>query len=483
MTDVLHAFLARLDAVAWKPTGFAFETDGDLVCSIYEGQPTGVAFRAWVHAVRVLEELSVRGQSVSLTVPVDELLVRIGKQPRVCLVAWGGESASGCWLFVDDLARTLDTATPDWRAHATVQVDVPRTNATNDDGLLRLHELLAVAVLPLLAAPARPGELVAATGPDLSAARRQLLRFYETGEAATVPSAALDLPQWFVALYGDGAEGDTTRLRGVRPSLGALVSVEFTTRRGLFTVAPVALEAERRGTRQARWSSATQDALLGVRLTIDHEARTVRMGATLAPCRRSVSELLTVARLLDVLAGGGRVRIAPMACGEGFPTLEADIPPAPDAAVPRALLGQLEDLEAIQRATGVSFMFTADHPVAPEDLAAITEVVFATQTGRVVRTVEQSRVCVSGRDLCGLLGHADGQQRVRLVLPASRYVTKVLGQTISLGPRQQIVTGTLALPCADLLCISRETPPGDGVDLELLDVEVVDMFSDWPKRG
>lgn len=477
--------LARLDAVSWKPPGFSFESEGATVRSTFGGQPTGVRFTAWVRAVKDLDAVTLHGRAVSLTVPVRDLVEREAQTPPACLFAWGIANAAGCWLLVDEALRALDASSAGWREKRTVQVELPRTHSTSDDGLLRLHETLSTPLLA--AAPDRPGELVASSSVDLGAARRQLLRFHESGETVTLPVTTLEMlgvPAWYVALNGEVDGEGVARLVGARPELRSPVKLEVTTRRGVFTVSPVVLTAERRGLRRSQWSNAKQGALVSLRVYIDHEAPSVQMGATMAPGTHPVSSLLQIARILAALgAGGGSVRVEAMARGDGFPTLSSDVPAAPEGAVPAALLDVLEDLEAIQRATGVSFSLSTERTLPAAELAIIAEVATALRAGRVTHRFARSRVTFSGRDLAGLLAHAGDQQRLRFVLPPSRYAAKVLDHAVSLGARQQVVTGTLALPLDELRALAAEARADEVLDVELLDVEALDVFTEWPKKA
>jgi hypothetical protein len=481
MSDPPNALLACLEAASWRPAALRFISDGERVRALLDGEPVGVDLRVWTVSVSNLDALTAGGRALSLTVNVAELLAREADALPSCLVVWSEAERGGCWRLVDELVRALDGGAAGWRDHPWTQVELPRTETTGDEGLLRLFERLAG---PHLFAPPPAEASLAPIGIDTSSAKRQVKRFFETGEPATVSAAALaalGVAPWFLALYTEASD-DAVLLRGPREPLRADTRVELSTRRGTFTVAPVALVAERRGMRTAQWSNAAQEGLVSVRVSLDHDSQTVRMSVSLTPGVRPVRDLAQVARLLASLSAGAHVRVSPLAPGGAFPTLASSLTASPEEALPAAVLDLLEDLDAIERATGVAFSLSTQHPLSAEAVAEVRDVATATRAGRVEHAAARIQLSLSAPELAKVIAHAQGQRRVRLVLPPARHTARVLDRAVSLGLRQRVVTGTLALPC-DELQRALDAAEDEVLEVELYEVETVELFPDWPRRG
>lgn len=482
MSEAARALIARMNAASWRPEALRFTAEDDRLRATFDGEAAGVELRIWMVPVTDLDAITVGGRALSLTVPVSELLIREADELPSCLVVWSDALGGGCWRLVDELVRALDVGATSWRDHPWAQVELHRTEVTSDEGLLRLWERLAS---PHLFAPPSPDAMLAPGGSDASSTKRQLMRFVETGEGvslSTTSLAALGVAPWFPALYAEVVD-DALRLRGPGEPLRAQVRVELSTRHGTFTVSPVSLLAERRGSRLAQWSNATQEGLVSVRISFDHDAHTVQMGVSLTPGLRPVRDLAQVARLLASLSIGARVRVAPLEANVDFPCLATELPPSPEGAVPKAVLDLLEDLDAIERATGAAFMLSTQRPLAPEAVAEVREIATAIRTGRVESAAARIQLSLAASELAKVLAHARGQRRVRLVLPPARHTARVLDRAVPLGLRQRVVIGTLALNCDELQRALELAGEGEALDVELTEVETVEVFADWPRRG
>ncbi|WP_437971467.1 DUF4365 domain-containing protein [Sorangium sp. So ce260] len=312
----------RLTEAGWKVDSSSIypDTGEDVRVEIFEpeGTCTGLALELQVKGHEDVERFHRKGDPDDLHYPMDvKHLGSWESKPRpVAILVWGVRERRGYWTLARDACKRLDAENAGWRQQQNATLFIPKTNATDDEGLGRLREAVARDELPKLI---RPGEKVPFElsfqhddSPEGRAKADELTKFLEGGGAATIErrfiSDLVMLHDGLRLAFGESywKRATEVRLFSVPGPEFAPVRVEAASPAGTAQLSYVELRLARSGGRYATLSNEHQHAAVTLNLVSDDEdPQRVRASVELALDRRDLDEARAAVWFVVVATGPG----------------------------------------------------------------------------------------------------------------------------------------------------------------------------------
>ncbi len=475
----------RLREYGWLTTQVTPDMGEDLFVRIYDqGISSGLTFYAQVKSTRNLEGLQIRGGQISQAIDVKDLEHWNASATPVFIIVWDVYKREGCWISISDTITELCERNQEWRHQGKVQVHIPVSNRTDDEGLRRIRKLVADYYYPSTSKDKSLDFKVGLVFPDTpegKVALEAVQRFYQVGDPLEVDGQFIEkfeFPDWYTRLYGPFSPG---YLRFIPAAQQTSVPVRFDLmlKNGTRSILHyVDLHVTKAGFEEVTLSNEHQNLPLHFKLVVPLiESRALRMQVKLASPGANVIDTRDALTFLNAIIDGAALLVTILATGEvvelGFPAqVQSNVIPELDFA------RHVEQLCMIQQKTRCSLAL-ADWQISTEDAHVIRDLAQICEHGRVdlqgrTMTIDLKR---GGLDI--LRGVLSTRETSRLVMTQSDTSVSLLGTDVPLGPSTWDMTVTPQISLDELEKAMTRMGPDDGMKINFLVLSGEAEYAHW----
>jgi hypothetical protein len=482
---------ARLTQYGWPIDSIGRDLGEDFIVRIYDaGIYSGLAFYVQLKSTVGLESLARQDNLLRYPISASDLEHWSTSAIPVFIIIWDIRMQCGCWVSVADSVGELSARKAHWRSQRTVRIRVPRSNATDNDGLAKVRLFVAHHYYPSIS---QGKELTIETKfefprtPEGSAAFESVQRAFRAGEKAIVDGRfirELRFSEWWTRLFGeiDPTHGQLT-LTPVPPNLPVPARIDVIARNGLTaTLQYVDLRVVRQGTEEVTLSNEHQLTPLHFQLVLKHGVPSLNLTVHVLGPGNNVEQSRDVLRFLNAFAHGGTLRLHWLTAGNSDEIRFASgLVKAPDSDY----LTIVDKLCYIQQKTGQ--MLVLQYPngtITGDDRQSIHELLSIFETGRVVyndKTVTGYLPKVVLDDMVEV--HLAGRKLEFWIQFEDSYV-ELLGVQIALGPMTRHYRGMLDAPLDEFERNLSRVQPDGSLNIRLVHADVIEEFTNWvPEHG
>jgi len=311
-------------------------------------------------------------------------------------------------------------------------------------------------------------------------ARRAFQRHFTAGEPAVIKGeyiAEFPLPEILRRLGVEGIASVALPARELPSRLFHIeVSSSETGDRVRFENVPFTAHG---GTDEVVLASSQPHLPISLRLVFNRVNRSATGHIQSRSDARNVEQLLDMARLANIAASGGRLRVEDATTRQvlfAFAVTPTDVQAPPDG-----WMRFLERVQTIQRLTGVAISIP-DREIALDEIRRVDFIAQALETGRIVRSVTSLTLTLTRAGVERVLDIARERQPAP-ILVVNRERHDVFGVSIEIGKVVRQVSG-LGLTRAERDRLGEELQRGaDAVKVIVSPVagpgQEVDLFVDW----
>jgi len=468
---------SRFDEYGWVPDSISRDLGEDFIVRIYdEGVSSGLVFFVQLKSADDLDRFKIKGGYISYGLEVKDLIHWDSSAPPVFVIIWDVNRRVGCWIGVHDVGAELDKRKPNWRNQKTVQMRIPRSNSTDDEGLRQIRQSVAYYYYPLVSKGKSleiSAKLAFPDTVDGRTAREALEQHFAAGDLVEIDGQfiqELKFSEWWTRLLG---ETDLTKgkivLSTATSERSVPVRLDLTSPNGMSACVPyVDLKVIKQGFSEFTVSNEHQPIPTHFQFAFRQSEQRFGMSVRITGPGTSVQETRDLLSLMEALARGGKIRMTYLATSD---TIEGLLPKGQADAPKPAFVGFVNKLCLIQQKTGQILTLDPLWSIGGEDAERADELMIILETGRIA----WHDVTVTGRfkrpalNLMLEVHRAGNPIKIRMTLE-DRHLT-LLGANISLGPVTRYISGVIDTPaveleraigvhpksCTDLTCVYCDT--------------------------
>ena len=481
-----HQLAARLAEIGWTVADPP-DMGEDFICSVYfKGRGTGAAFYVQLKSVSSLESIRTR-DFLSYRFRAKDLKHWESFAIPVVLIVWDVGRQEGKWVLANDAIADLDSRRPSWRSQATATVRLPCSNSTGDSGLSSLRSRIGLLLYPLISrgrALCVHLTLAGESEHEPSRAYREVERFYREGGEVTLEGREIKdirFSDWWQP-WSPEMDPDRVYLKilTVPSPHSLLIVVDVVGVAGAeATLSNVEMRTVRAGAEAAILSNAHQACPLLIELHVDRSTREIRAQFTLRQRSHgyNVKETLAVLQFCQAMAEGGKLVITILKTPNS--PLELEMPASPQWEPHPVFFRLVQDLCRVQDRMGIRLRIP-ERGISPDDAQCIDELIQIVNTGKLERKSITAKLTL---ELCDPVGFAAALHDPALNIGgewqfADSYVM-LFGNKVATGPMTRRVFGTLVSTYGELVNTVSLLSPGEDLELELENCDVVEVYEEW----
>jgi predicted nucleotidyltransferase len=479
----------RLIAFGWIPTS-PEDLGEDFIVHIYfQGQATGVTFHTQQKSVTNLNQRR-KGDYLIYDFKVKDLKHWEEFSLPVVLIVWDTKLREGRWALLSTVLSELDQKRPKWRTNKSkARVYIPWNNTTDDTGLVWLRQSIGDSMYPLIAKDKSLDLTMTLSFPDTREgieARKAFERFYKEGEQATFKGRIiqkLEFSEWARPWLGIEDDPDKREV-----TVGSLCCSEahpfditiISASGETASISNVELKRIKAGTELIQLSNDHQTSPLHFQFTFSFS---VQCSASVKVNNLGTNVYITrdILGFLQALAAGGELQLTSLIRGVPLP-FTVPVPPQPQMAPNPEFLQLIDKLCMIQDKT-CQFLQVPAEGLTDEDVRAIIELASIIEHGKTIAKDKRGTVRFRGQALLDAIldSHRQGKP-ISLTRSDDESYVEVFGQKIQTGRMSRHITGILEMPVTESEKAIASLETDEHLALQLIDVEVVEVFPDWFTR-
>lgn len=484
-------FYTRMAHLGWKCTRVVPDFAIDEFVQVFrDGAPVGTPFLVQLKSVPAADRIRLESGVLSTAIEAKHLKTWSVSGAPIVLVVWDVGANAGCWCWIEDELKRLDTANARWRDYngkRTIRIHVSEANLFDERGMKRLTARLARYYEPSMRAEKGLKIAYKLSFPDTPegyAERAAFERVFFAGDSYTIAAPYVEelrFPDWFVSLH-DLPPVDPEKAVTIIGPGGAgkafTMHADFATADGIDSIRVPNLEMRttKSGSDEATLSNEHQATAFTFQAVFTKTGFSIT--PSLGPHQSDVLETLELLRLQAIIAKGGTVRLT-------FPELDASY----SGSFPSGLIESPDDdfliltekLAFIQQRTGTKLRF-AEQVLSNSEVRTIYHVHAMTLTGRIevenptTATLDLRMLREGIVQLLEIFRHVD---QTRLVMTDKDHVETILGTDIHLGTRilTCMVRLNQTLEELDAMCSNLDASKAGVVKLKVL--HVIEEYSRW----
>lgn len=386
-TRSIGQFIDRVGELKWKPQGPRKDYGEDYLVQIWDdGVPSGLSFYVQIKSITNAEKRKGKRDPETLRykLEVKDIDHWAAHAVPVVLVIWDVQARVGYWQTIRRIVEGLEKEKPRWREKASVTVNVPVTNTTNDEGMGRLRFELAEYMIPLLNAYGSKEMTISMSKMAFDA----LVAGWDRGQRVILRDdlvPTIQKPEWHRRLFQQRGKTTEVQFGAPQPSAKTVVlRVEVRVGKATAAIPYVELRQIGTGIRHFHFSNEHQRRPLSFSIEGERGANTLQVRIRRASLGRSILEEREITEFVYLAnQPGGHIRVLEMNSGQIVieqPTQGADPTKMERLKQHRDIMEKLVEIEQYVSKFGVVDL---SHGMSEDDIETIEILHEALTTGKV----------------------------------------------------------------------------------------------------
>lgn len=483
-----NGFAELLERHEWVTGDVSPDLGEDFLVRIYDnGVSTGITFYIQLKSTGNIEKLRLKSGEISYPFEVPDLEHWDAQGVPVLLVIWDISISYGCYIWVSEAVRFLNSKNGNWRSRKKVKVHFPGINYFTDSSFPKLRQDLAIHYYPIISKGKNIEINAAFEFPPTSEGKTKLAEFEKylaKGDEVEISGDFIKkfvLPDWWTRLFGEVDPRSMNLKIGpfknspIKPFQFDFFSPKFGTKR----LQQIELRLEKQGEEEITLTNSHQKIPIKFSLVINR--KTNQFGLTIKLYFGSIDGYLArdAIQIQQILSEESRIRIKNLETGQEslYPVSEGQFP-APDAK----LIDFLNKICFIQDETGVLLTFPEDSSFDISDVKAVDELVSILGQGIFKQTEMKfsAEILKPGIEL--MVSSLEEKKPLSFRITTDGSFVEILGQKVETGPMTQYVKGYWDAKYEEVMHWIGNSTDEDSFKLVLSNTEIMQEFANWPRK-